>query len=271
MSDMKLNLLENATDSLSEALCKYQEGKEGNQKAYKFCVQHLAHFLELILKYYVTQSHPLLVYKNPFAKNINEESATIGLFEAMNFLKNEGLEISTKFEQDLTWFKKLRNNIEHHKFEMNVEVVEETIGRLVSAFVEFDNSHKNINLASLIDRKQYDLFHELANTYEGRLNKANMAVNQAFMEFDPRSGYELEIYQCDECGHESMIPDESSNSGYKCAFCGNEESENIEVNCGGCDIRWPIWEMRLNERTEGEDEEYYCPHCLYDPEYRRVD
>jgi len=179
MADIELDILENAIDSLNEALSKYQEGKDGNEKAYKFCVQHLSHFLELILKYYVIQSHPLLIYKNPFAKTINEETQTIGLHEAINFLKNEGHDISSKFEKDIKWLKKLRNNIEHHKFEMDVDEVEEAIGRLMSAVVEFDGSHENIDLSSYIDTDQYDLFHMLANTYEGRLKKAETEVKKA--------------------------------------------------------------------------------------------
>lgn len=35
-------------------------------------ILHFSHFMELILKYYVTQAHPLLIYKNPFAKSLGE-------------------------------------------------------------------------------------------------------------------------------------------------------------------------------------------------------
>ena len=34
--DLKLSLLENATDSLHEAIIKYEEGQEGDAKAFKF-------------------------------------------------------------------------------------------------------------------------------------------------------------------------------------------------------------------------------------------
>ena len=46
----QLDLLENAIDSLNEALAKYEQANTGDIKAYKFCVLHLSHFLELILK-----------------------------------------------------------------------------------------------------------------------------------------------------------------------------------------------------------------------------
>lgn len=261
MSEIELDLLENAIDSLNEALDKYQQGKNGDEKSYKFCVQHLSHFLELILKFYVTQSHPLLIYKNPFAKIIHSESQTIGLHEAINFLKNEGHDISEKFERDITWLKKLRNNIEHHKFSMDVKEVEDTIGRLMSAVVEFDEAHESIDLSSYISSDQYDLFHVLANTYEGRLRKAEQAAEE--------SGGN--IYHCYECDHDTMISDEESDTGYKCAFCGNTESDDIEVDCGMCGNQWPLWQMKCLDWADTGNYKYYCPYCLHDPEYRKDD
>ena len=82
----QLDLLENAVDSLNEALRQYDVGKSGSIRSYKFAILHFAHFLELLFKYYVTQSHPLLIYKNPFSKNIKSEK-TIGLWEAVPVLK----------------------------------------------------------------------------------------------------------------------------------------------------------------------------------------
>lgn len=266
MADIELDLLDNAIDSLNEALSKYQEGKDGNEKAYKFCVQHLAHFFELLLKYYVTQSHPLLIYKNPFSKTINDESQTIGLYEAINFLKNEGHEISEKFEKDLKWLKKLRNNIEHHKFEMDVDEVEETIGRLMSAVVEFDESHENIDLSSYIGRDQYDLFHMLADTYEGRVKKAEAEVKkaqeEAYKGFRHKE-YDLvdfNVYHCYECDHDTMIPSSDSSTGYKCVFCGNEESDDIEVECDCCGVKVPVEEMDIWPMDDGNSE-YRCYYC----------
>jgi hypothetical protein len=40
-----------------------------------------------------------------------------------------------------------------------------------------------------------------------------------------------------------MIPDEESGTGYKCTFCGNIESEDIEVNCDCCGSPWPKWQL----------------------------
>lgn len=277
MPDLKLDILENAIDSLNEALEKYQKGRDGDAKAYKFCIQHLSHFLELILKYYVTMSHALLIYKNPFSPVINGESQTIGLHEAINFLKNEGFEISEKFEKDLKWLKKLRNSIEHHKFEMNLEEVEETIGRLMSAIVEFDDMHESIGLSTHVSTEQYDLFHRLANTYEGRLSKAIEQVKKAEVEayrgVRPKeyADVNFNIHHCYECDHDTMIPNDDSSTGYRCTFCNNEESEDIEEICDCCGSSWPSGEMS-NVDWSGEGHyQSICPYCSHDPEYRNDD
>lgn len=265
----ELDLLENAIDSLNEALTKYQQAKAGDVKAYKFCVLHLSHFMELVLKHYVTLAHPLLIYKNPFAKGFDGESQTIGLQEAVNFLKNEGRDVPDKFLDDLNWLKKLRNRIEHHKFDMDVAQVEATIGRLISAFVEFDQTHENIGLDDRIDLAQYDLFVVLADNYDLNLKKAENDVEVACLA--NRDDPEFQVYRCDECGHDTLMPNEDSETGYRCTFCGSEESDDMEVRCAMCDMPWQKGLMKYLDWTDEGHYGYYCPRCLHDPEYVKDD
>jgi exonuclease VII small subunit len=265
----ELDLLDNAIDSLNEALAKYQQAKTGDVKAYKFCVLHLSHFLELVLKHYVTLAHPLLIYKNPFAKNFDDDSQTIGLQEAVNFLTNEGRDFTDKFLEDLHWLKKLRNRIEHYKFDMELTDVEATIGRLVSAFVEFDQAHANLELDDLIDTGQYNLFLELAGNYEMNLKKAEKEVEDACQanHDDP----DFKVCHCDQCDHDTMISDVDSETGYRCAFCGNEDSGYMEVRCGLCDMPWEMWQMKYLEWSDDGHFDYYCPRCLGDSKYVKDD
>jgi hypothetical protein len=261
----ELDLLENAIDSLNEALVKYEQSKAGEVKAYKFCVLHLSHFLELVLKHYVTLAHPLLLYKNPFAKSFEQESPTIGVQEAINFLKNEGRDLPDSFLEDLRWLKKLRNHIEHHKFDMDIAQVEATVGRLISAFVKFDQAHENIGLDAYVEIKQFDLFLELASNYELNLRKAENEVELAIAlnHDDP----DFQVCPCDQCGHETFIPNRGSESGYRCTFCGNEESGYMEVRCGLCDMPWPEFQMKYVDWTDNGDWMYVCPRCMGDPRY----
>ena len=277
MTQLKLDLLENAIDSFNEALSYYEDAESGNDKAYKFCIQNLCHFFELILKYYVTQAHPLLIFKNPFAKKLDENSFTIGLQEAINFLKNEGSDLPEGFEEDLQWLKKLRNNIEHHKFEMNTDTAKEAIGRLVHAIVLFDEDHENIDLEGHIKNNNSDVFHVLAKTYEGRLLQAYAEVENARKE--AFSGYrqkefhlvEFDAYACDECGHETVVPNDKSPTGYLCTFCGCEESEYAMYECFLCGSSWPNLDLSEIDWADDGNMGKYCPVCLRHPDYVKDD
>lgn len=258
---LKLDLLENAISSLDEALLKFNAGRMGEAKAFKFCILHFSHFLELILKYYVTQAHPLLIYKNPFAKNLGDDAFTIGLPDAVQFLKNEGRELPKRFSDDLEWLKRLRNQIEHHKFEMDVSEVEETIGRLMNAFHEFDELNENIDLSQYVSKRNYDIFHELANTYVGRLARAEEEVRiskkKVYEGLRPKEYSEasFQVLHCPECGHRPLITNPESRTGSRCTFCGNEESEEIEASCGICGVP-----MANGLMLSTDEWGYVCPH-----------
>lgn len=54
-----------------------------------------------------------------------------------------------------------------------------------------------------------------------------------------------------------MIPNEGSSTGFKCTMCGNEDSEDIEVDCEICGSSWPNDKMSSWFDTYA----YTCPDC----------
>ncbi len=56
-----------------------------------------------------------------------------------------------------------------------------------------------------------------------------------------------------------MIPNNDSSTGYRCTFegCGNEESEEVEVDCDICGMPWPNGDMI----SWGDTYTYVCPRC----------
>lgn len=243
----ELDLLENSLDSLNEALLKFQAGEEGNQRAYKFAVLNLAHALELLFKYYVTQAHPLLIYKNPFSKNITKEN-TIGLWDAVQFLKNEGKDISADLLKDLEWVKQLRNNIEHHKFEMNVHEVRRTLGRVIRATVEFNDEHGLIDLAKSIDKLCRKTFDTLADEYKASLAAAKAEAN------DKAGGNPT--FDCTLCGERDTcaIVDQK----YECFFCENAVER---VRCCQCNEAFPETEVSVWNDDHQPHVDYICEGC----------
>ena len=70
-NEIKYSLRDNAIDSLDEALERYQNGIDGNTKAYKYAVLSLSHFIELSFKYFISKINPILIYKKPFAEKLD--------------------------------------------------------------------------------------------------------------------------------------------------------------------------------------------------------
>lgn len=269
MSTHQLNILENAIDSLAESLSKFEEGDSGEPNAYKFAVLHMAHFVELTFKYYVSQKHPLLVYQKPFDKKLNKDR-TIGLWEAINFINNEAANaetertISDELRKDLEWLKRLRNEIEHHKFTMDVQQTRVTIGRLFRSVLEFLNEYTDVSIEDKIPSTLIEPFRVLSDEYEfQRRDAINRAeeIEQEGRAGDPSDpGSIPDRLVCEECDSPTMIIDDSSPTGYKCLFCGNLEGDEIPVWCSACGAISTRGDVDFWETDDGESEVrcYYC-------------
>lgn len=260
-----LDLLGNAVDSLQEALKKFEEGDSGDQKAYKFCVLHMAHFVELIFKHHITEKHPLLIYANPFAQKIDPATAkTIGLWEAVNFINNEDQDtVAGQFKRDLEWLKRLRNDIEHHKFEMNVAESRITIGRIFRAVLDFLDSYGVVDVEKKIPNETKAIFKVLSDEYQFKLHDAFKKADAVESEndLDPMDQDADPVrLNCEACGNDTLVIDEGSSTGYRCTFCGNEEGESLPASCSNCGQRLTVGDLEIwhDEITGIEFRCYYC-------------
>jgi ribosomal protein S27E len=262
-----LNILENAIDSLTESLEKYKQGESGDYKSYKFSILHLSHFLELLFKYYISEKHELFIYKNPFAANLDRTS-TITFWDAVNFISHDTGELkqNSQFRKDLDWLKKVRNDIEHYKFEFDVSEVRTIIGRIFTSVVEFLEFFSDLSLENHVSEDLIYTFKILSDDYEKQryeaLRLADEAEEAAFAGVKPKyqEFVEFQRFECPECGNSTMIPHELSSSGYKCTFCGNEESYEIPVTCDCCGTQATEDEIEQWIMDDGSVENrcYYC-------------
>lgn len=63
--ELEYGLVENALDSLREAMNYYNEGdEEDNANQYKFSILLSAHCVELLLKEILRRNHPALLFEN---------------------------------------------------------------------------------------------------------------------------------------------------------------------------------------------------------------
>lgn len=261
----KLDLLDNAMDSLEEALKKFEEGDGGDQKAYKFCVLHMAHFIELIFKHHITEKHPLLIYANPFAPKIDPATAkTIGLWEAVNFINNEDKDaVAGDFKKDLDWLKRLRNDIEHHKFEMDVATARITIGRLFRSVLEFLDSYGVVDVEKRIPEATGAIFKVLSDEYQFKLHDALKKADEVETKnpVDPMDPDADPVrMECEACGNDTMVVNEESRTGYRCTFCENEDGDDLPASCSCCGQRLTAGDLETwHDDVTGV--EYRCYYC----------
>lgn len=244
----ELDLLENACDSLNESLRRFEDGTKGEPRAYKFAILHFSHFLELLFKYYVAQSHDLLIYKNPFSNKIEREQ-TIGLREAIQFLKNEGHIFEDQMLKDLEWIKRLRNEIEHYKFDMDVREVRHTLGRLIQAAVIFNEQLNFFDLEEKIDSECLDTFKTLADEYTAKLAMARQEAQE-----DSPNG---DVLECRECGETDVAYINDKNEIH-CKFCDHVEKM---ITCCQCDESFPSSEMIRWNDDHPLHIDYICKFC----------
>ena len=263
-STHQLDLLDNALDSLAEALAKFEEGDSGEPNAYKFAVLHMAHFIELVFKHHIAEKHPLLIYKEPFSQKL-DRNKTITLWDAVNFINNEATDtISKGFRADLEWLKRLRNEIEHHKFTMDVPQVRITIGRLFRSVIEFLEDYSDVEIESHIPARTMETFQVLSDEYEFRRRDALRAAD-AVEESNPRDYSAVDDeppvrLDCPDCDNPTLVLNEVSGTGYRCTFCGNEESDDLPATCDICGVQTTIGELVFWDAEGGRSEGrcYYC-------------
>jgi hypothetical protein len=263
-STHQLDLLDNALDSLAEALAKFEEGDAGEPKAYKFAVLHMAHFIELVFKHHIAEKHPLLIYKEPFGQKL-DRNKTITLWDAVNFINNEAADtISKEFRADLEWLKRLRNEIEHHKFTMDVPQVRITIGRLFRSVLEFLEDYSDVEVDSHIPAHTMETFQILSDEYEFRKRDA-LREADAVEEANPRdysSGDDEPPVRldCPNCDNPTLVLNDDSDTGYRCTFCGNKESDDLPATCDICGVQTTVNELDFWETEDGQFEGrcYYC-------------
>lgn len=90
-----LSIKENAIDSFNEALAKFDQGQNGDIKAYKFAILHTSHFLELILKIHIISVDEHLVFTNCYKEVVKVAKRDgIDLLSSYEKLKAEGKELA---------------------------------------------------------------------------------------------------------------------------------------------------------------------------------
>lgn len=120
------------------------------------------------------------------------------------------------------------------------------------------------NLSRLNENKALKLKRKIAFD---EVNRFRRNINYEIYRNGGIVEHHTEVLSCPECGLDTMIPTELSSTGYKCTFCGNEESDEIEVECSMCGSMWPESDIISVDWTDEGHIEKVCPYCRRDPDY----
>ena len=261
----KLALLDNAVDSLNEALDKYKLGAhEGKSEQLKFAVLHMAHFVELLLKKRLSDIHPLLIYERPFEAKLRT-NRTVSVSKAINFLRHAD-ELEDEFHDDLKWLTELRNRITHHEFEIDIPRTKDILGRIVRATYDFCDENSIAELENLLDTDSSSTLKSLLDDYTEKLKLAKSNADehaQLFGPFDDAHSQPEGPFECGDCGEVDCVAaiDEQSETGFPCK-CFACESEGQLARCEECGTWSPDWDLVTHPYTDQQTVCWACQESL---------
>lgn len=214
---LKLNLIENAKESLSHAV-EHLTNKEDSQTiSLKRVILDMAHVVELILKERIVRIHPAFIWQN-IDKYPSLSSQTISTDTAINRLQNiGGIILPENSKKTIIACRKIRNSIEHYEFEIVPKEAKAIIGRILSFIFEFTAEHLNLNWENEFKNEYewsellqvYEFWEAHSNTLEKKLTKEG--------EF---------LIDCPACGGNTF-----KVSTMDCALCGHREDQ---IECEVC-------------------------------------
>lgn len=130
-------IYENAIDSLRIGFEFFQ--KESSYSSRKHAILTVFHAIELFFKEHLFQINPVLIYKN-IDTRITDDSQTVGIRETLARFENIGVRLPYDQIAAITRLQKIRNRVEHfrydHKEEEDELVIAEAL-KVILYFTEF--------------------------------------------------------------------------------------------------------------------------------------
>lgn len=265
---MRLNLLENAMDSLTEAIDYYINGKKySDERCYKFCVIMLYHSAELILKEILVREHKTLIFEQVDDYKNGKGTKTIGLRLALSRVRNICNFELPKYNEALVNLADTRNKIQHYEANEETDVL---ISTIIAAFSAIEHlvyhalNERFENFDTIIDPEQIKTLHEDKEAYIKRKNDISADIcGQSLLKVSFRYAVGKNIsIPCPKCSENFLV--QSEDRKVKCYYCGTQYKNTQELyakdkNC----IISNAMERELGKRKNALRELVECPECNY--------
>jgi hypothetical protein len=168
-------IYQNAVDSLRIGMEFFLKGDGYSSR--KHAILTVFHAMELMLKERLAQTNPILIYKNIDTK-ITADAMTVSVREALTRLENLGLGIPDEEKKTIENIQRVRNRIEHHRYDLNENEDDAIIAsslKFILYFVEFVferklDGHIDSNILRDINHRVFE-YNERQGLAEHRFNE----------------------------------------------------------------------------------------------------
>jgi hypothetical protein len=212
---LKLDLLENAIDSIVHGLEHYVKGKE-NAKNYKFAILHVAQGVELILKERLRQEHWVLIYEKVEKPST---SKTVDFETAVGRLQSICSVALDKYIDGLRTLRKARHEIEHYKVKLSEEEAAVLIGSNIPSLFEFlEGEIKTALQEHIKDEETWQELLTIEYVFSKAITKAHEEIASVYSLQEKDQEYPM-IVGCPMCGLQYIVIKGKLDKEAKCLLC----------------------------------------------------
>ena len=265
---VEFGLVENALHSLKEAIDYYQDADEDEYATkYKFSILLAAQCAELLLKEILQINHPALLFENidKVSDLENDDNQTVNYVTAIKRAKTLCNVRLYQYEEYLSELGKVRNKIQHFKYDINGEYHKKLMARSFSAIEFLLRDVLNLRLEdypTVIDESYLDFLHEDVMSYKTRLADIKSELKQSgqkLYKLQYQKGKFFDIH-CSVCGCKNTLV--SNANRIVCKMCGMQfkDYKDIHEHDFGCVTSQNIL-RELGRRKNKIYPIYECPEC----------
>ncbi|MEI2558211.1 PIN-like domain-containing protein [Acinetobacter pittii] len=150
---------------------------------------------------------------------------------------------------------------------LNVEVSDNAVQEVRDTIEMYNKDIEKSNFYNIKEERNLNFEKLKQKIALEKVKEFQSKINYLILRNGGISEFPTDVLSCPECGLDTMIFEESSSTGYKCTYCKNEESDEIEVQCSMCGSMWPNSEIVSVDWTDEGHVEDLCPRCRRDPDY----
>ncbi|WP_214821013.1 MULTISPECIES: hypothetical protein [unclassified Exiguobacterium] len=221
---LKLDLLENATNSFEEAIEYFFRAKsKGETRHYKFSILLLAHSTELLLKEILrVKGHPLLIYSDLDKLNIERlpGAHTVNLESSLKRLGLIEVTLTPYVEDVIKKTYALRNKIQHFEVELSEEECSKIVSEVITVTKYLIEDILELQLNDYLEKEGIiEELGEIQSIHESYIALANDRIKKQGLtlykyELFPEKSFKI---PCSNCGEKYLTTNEDGL--IKCVFC----------------------------------------------------